>query len=48
MAEFMKNAMMVNLNSQIDFDTACLIAESFEVVLEKKSTSNISISDIVL
>ena len=48
MAEFMKNGMMVNLNSQIDFDTATLIAETFEVVLEKKQSSEASISDIVL
>ena len=47
-AEFMKNGMMVNLNSQIDFDTASLIAETFEVVLEKKLSADVSISDIVL
>ncbi len=48
MAEFMKNGIMVNLNSQIDFDTAALIAETFEVTLEKKQSLNVSVSDIVL
>ena len=48
MAEFMKNGMMVNLNSQIDFDTASLIAEIFWVTLEKKQTSQAALSDIVL
>lgn len=47
-AEFMKNGMMVNLNSQIDFDTASLIAESFEVTLEKKGSSDVSIQDVIL
>jgi hypothetical protein len=35
MAEFMKNGVMVNINSKIDFDTASIIAESFEIKLEK-------------
>lgn len=48
MAEFMKNGMMVNLNSQIDFDTASLIAETFWVTLEKKQSSRVDISDIAL
>lgn len=48
MAEFMKNGLMVNLNSQIDFDTASLIAESFQVTLEKKQSSQASLSDIVI
>ncbi|MCH8518965.1 translation initiation factor IF-2 [Candidatus Gracilibacteria bacterium] len=48
MAEFMKNGMMVNLNSQIDFDTASLIAETFGVTLEKKQSSRVDISDIAL
>lgn len=48
MAEFMKNGLMVNLNSQIDFDTASLIAESFDVTLEKKQSSQASLSDIVI
>lgn len=45
-AEFMKNSMMMTINSQIDFDTACLIAESFDVKLEKDNSSGIGIDEI--
>jgi translation initiation factor IF-2 len=45
-AEFMKNSMMMTINSQIDFDTAALIAESFEVKLEKDNSSWIGIDEI--
>ncbi|MBT3726653.1 hypothetical protein HOG21_02920 [bacterium] len=38
MAEFMKNGMMVNINSKIDFDTASIVAEAFEIKLEKDSS----------
>jgi hypothetical protein len=31
----MKNGMMMTINSQIDFDTASLIAENFDVKLER-------------
>jgi len=34
----MKNGMMMTINSQIDFDTASLIAETFEVKLEKENS----------
>jgi len=37
-AEFMKNGMIVNINSQIDFDTASLISEVFEVKLQKDTS----------
>lgn len=45
-AEFMKNGMMLTINSQVDFDTASLIAESFEVKLEKASGNAVEIGDI--
>ena len=45
-AEFMKNGMMMTINSQIDFDTASLIAEAFEVTLEKWSGDTIAIDEI--
>jgi translation initiation factor IF-2 len=38
-AEFMKNGMMMTINSQIDFDTSSLIAGSFDVTLEKDNSS---------
>ncbi len=46
-AEFMKNGMMMTINSKIDFDTASLIAEAFEVKLEKDTSAGISASEIV-
>ena len=45
-AEFMKNGMMMTINSQIDFDTAALIAEAFEVTLEKDTEGSIGIDEI--
>lgn len=45
-AEFMKNSMMMTINSRIDFDTASLIAEVFEVTLEKENTDGIAAADV--
>ena len=45
-AEFMKNGMMMTINAQVDFDTAVLIAESFDVKLEKDNSAGISASEI--
>ena len=44
--EFMKNGMMMTINSQIDYDTASLIAEAFEVTLQKDDSAGIGIDDI--
>ncbi len=46
-AEFMKNGMMMTINSQIDFDTASLIAESFEITLEKEASLWVAVDDLV-
>ncbi len=46
MAEFMKNWMMVNINSKIDFDSASIIAEAFEVKLEKDNSDGASVEDL--
>ncbi len=46
MAEFMKNWMMVNINSKIDFDSASIVAEAFEVKLEKDNSTWASVEDI--
>lgn len=48
MAEFMKNWMMVNINSKIDFDSASIIAESFDVKLEKSVSSWASVEDLFI
>lgn len=45
-AEFMKNGMMMTINSQVDFDTAVLISEAFEVKLQKDNSAGISASEI--
>ena len=46
MAEFMKNGMMMTINSQVDYDTASLIAEAFEVTLKKDDSAGIGVDDI--
>lgn len=46
-AEFMKNWMMVNVNSKIDFDSAQIIAEWFKVILERDVSSGIKLQDLM-
>lgn len=46
-AEFMKNGMMVNINSKIDFDSANIVAEIFWVKLIKDNSAWMNIADIV-
>ena len=46
-AEFMKNGMMVNINSKIDFDSANIVAEIFWVKLIKDNSAGMNIADIV-
>ena len=46
-AEFMKNGMMVNINSKIDFDSAAIIAEAFEVKLERDNSEGVSVKDLM-
>ncbi|MBB1564586.1 translation initiation factor IF-2 [Candidatus Gracilibacteria bacterium] len=45
-AEFMKNGMMVNINSKVDFETASIVAEAFEVKLERDVSAGASVEDI--
>lgn len=47
MAEFMKNGMMVNLNANIDFDTASIVTEAFDIKLEKEAGDGLSIDEIM-
>jgi len=46
-AEFMKNGMMVNINSKIDFDSACIIAGSFEIKLQRDNSKWVSVKDLM-
>ena len=45
-AEFMKNGMMVNINSKIDFETASIVSETFDVKLERDVSTWASTEDI--
>ncbi len=46
-AEFMKNGLMVNINSKIDFETASIIADSFQIKLEKDNSKWMSVEDVL-
>lgn len=47
MGEFMKNGMMVNINSKIDFDTATIIAEAFDITIERDKSTWVNVEDIL-
>lgn len=47
-AEFMKNWIMVNINSKVDFDTASIIWEAFEIKTIRDNSWWASVEDIVL
>lgn len=46
-AEFMKNGMKVTLNSKIDYDTASIIADAFQIKLQKDTSSWFSVEDLL-
>ena len=46
-AEFMKNGMMVNINSKIDFETASIVAEAFDISVERDKSAGASVEDIM-
>ena len=45
--ELMKNGIIVNINSQIDFDTCFLIAEAFDIKVKKTHSTDSSIADLL-
>ena len=47
MWEFMKNGMMVNINSKIDFDTASIVAEAFDIKVERNNSDGVKVEDIL-
>lgn len=47
MWEFMKNGMMVNLNSKIDFETASIISDAFSIKLERDISRGFAVEDIL-
>ena len=46
-AEFMKNWMMVNINSKIDFDSASIVAETFDIKLKKDDSEGLNVEDLM-
>lgn len=45
--ELMKNGIVVNINSQIDFDTCFLIAEGFNITVKKAQSTDSNLSDLM-
>ncbi len=45
--ELMKNGIVVNINSQIDFDTCFLIAEGFDIKVKKAHSTDSNITDLM-
>ena len=45
--EFMKNGMMVNINSKIDFDSASIVSEAFDIKLERDNSKWVSVKDLM-
>ena len=46
-AEFMKNGLIVNINSKVDFETASIIAEVFEIEVEREAKSGLTVDDLI-
>jgi len=47
MGEFMKNWIFVNINTKIDFDSASIIADSFDIRLEKENSNLLNVKDLI-
>lgn len=45
--ELLKNGVMVNINSQIDFDTAYLIGETYNITMKRQASSDAALSDVM-
>lgn len=45
--EFMKNGLIVNINSKVDFETASIIAETFDIIVERDSQTGITIDELL-
>jgi len=45
--ELMKNGMMTNINTKIDFDTCYLLGEAFQVKVTRETSTEASVSDIM-
>jgi len=47
-AEFMKNGLMVNINSKIDFETASIVSEAFDIKLKRDDSKWVNVEDILV
>lgn len=45
--ELLKNGIIVNINSQIDFDTCFLIAEGFDIKIKKSHSTDSNLTDLM-
>jgi len=45
--EFMKNGMKVNINSKIDYETAAIIADAFQIKIQKDTSSGFWVEDML-
>lgn len=45
--EFMKNGMKVTINSKVDYDTAAIISEAFQIKLQKDISSWFGVEDVL-
>ena len=46
-AEFMKNGMMLNINSLVDFESASIVAEAFEITLSRDSSAGMAVEEVL-
>lgn len=45
--EFMKNGMKVTINSKVDYDTAAIVSEAFQIKLQKDTSSWFWVEDVL-
>ena len=45
--ELMKNGVMTNINTKIDFDTCFLIGETFQVKMIRETSTDALVTDII-
>lgn len=45
--EFLKNGMKVTLNSKVDFETASIVIDTFQIKLQKDISSGFSVEDVI-
>jgi hypothetical protein len=43
----MKNGMMLNINSPVDFESASIVAEAFEIVLQRDKSAGMVVSEVL-